>query len=218
MEKNPQIPARQIMKRPFKYRRFYDWLAPIYATAQRLLPMWRRYTEEALPWLPPTGAVLEIGPGPGLLLEKLAGRHPLAVGLDLSPGMLREASRRLRRAHRRTRLVRGDATHLPFAPDSFEGVATTFAFSAIPDGLTAMGEMARVLCPAGVLALVDAGYPSDRNRIGMGLARLWELGGDFMRDEAALMGQAGLEVIVRRELGAFNSIRLVVGRKPPLER
>lgn len=202
------------MSKPFNYRRFYDLLAPIYATGQRLLPMWRRYTEEVLPWLPPIGAVLEIGPGPGVLLEKLAGRHPLAVGLDLSPGMVREAGQRLRRAHRSTRLVRGDATHLPFASASFDGIATTFALSAIPDGLAAMREMARVLRPAGVLALVDAGYPDDGNRVGSGLARLWELGGDFMRDEAALMEQAGLDVFLRREFGAFDSIRLVVGRKP----
>jgi ubiquinone/menaquinone biosynthesis C-methylase UbiE len=203
------------MNKPFNYQRFYDLLAPIYATGQRLLPMWRRYTEQVLPWLPYTGAVLEIGPGPGMLLEKLAGRHSLAVGFDLSPGMLREAQRRLRRAHRYTRLVRGDATHLPFAPRSFDGIATTFTFSAIPDGQAAMREMARVLRPAGVLALVDAGYPSDGNRGGAALARLWELGGDFMRDEAALMDQAGLEVVKRREFGAFSGMRLVVGRKPP---
>ncbi len=202
------------MDKPFNYQRFYDWLAPFYGIGLNLLPMWRGYTEEALPWLPPTGAVLEIGPGPGMLLEKLAGRHPLAVGLDLSPGMLRQTQRRLRRAHRYTRLTRADAVRLPFAPESFDGIVTTFAFSAIPDGPAAINEMTRVLRADGVLALVDAGYPSDGNRIGTGLARLWELGGDFMRDEAALMSQAGLDVIKQREFGAFDSIRLVVGRKP----
>ena len=201
------------MNKPFNYQRFYDWLAPFYATGQRLLPMWRRYTQEVLPWLPPTGDVLEIGPGPGVLLEQLAGRHPLAVGVDLSPGMLHESQRRLRRAHRRTRLVRADTTRLPFVAGSFDGIAITFALSAVPDGLGAVHEMARVLRPAGVLALVDAGYPRSGNRIGSVLARLWELGGDFMRDEAALMTQAGLEIAVRREFGVGDGIRLVVGRK-----
>lgn len=202
------------MSRPFNYERFYDWLSPIYATGQRLLPMWRRYTEELLPWLPPAGVVLEIGPGPGVLLEKLAGRHPLAVGLDLSSGMLRQAQARLRRAHRYTRLLQADTTCLPLASESFDGVATTFALSAVSDGLGAVREMARILRPGGVLALVDAGYPSDGNRVGSLLARLWELGGDFMRNEAALMRQAGLGIVARREFGAFNGIRLVVGRKP----
>ena len=204
------------MSRSFHYQRFYDRIAPLYATAMRLLPVWRHYTEQVLPWLPPGGAVLEIGPGPGVLLAQLAGRYSLAVGLDLSPGMLQEARRRLRRASRPVRLVQGEATRLPFAAHSFDGIVTTFTFSAIPDGLAAMGEMARLLRPAGVLALVDAGIPGDGNPLGTGLARLWTLFGDFMRDEAALMRQAGLEVIVRQEFGAFNGIRLVVGRQPPL--
>jgi ubiquinone/menaquinone biosynthesis C-methylase UbiE len=203
-----------LVSRSFDYQRFYDFLAPLYGIGQRLIPVWRRYTEAALPWLPPSGAVLEIGPGPGLLLTQLAERYSPAVGLDLSPGMIRQAQRRLRRANLPARLVRADVTRLPLATSSFDGIATTFMFSAIHDGLAAMREMARVLRPAGRLALVDAGVPSDGNLIGTGLARLWELFGDFMRDEAALMREAGLQVIERREFGAFNGIRLVVGRKP----
>jgi ubiquinone/menaquinone biosynthesis C-methylase UbiE len=202
------------MARAFNYERFYDLLAPFYGTGLRLLPMWRRYTEAVLPWLPDNGAVLEIGPGPGMLLQQLAGRYPLAVGLDLSPGMLHQARKRLHRAHRYARLVRGDAVHLPFAARSLDAVATTFTFSAIPAGLSAMQEMKRVLRPGGVLALVDAGYPSDGNPIGTALARLWEAGGDFMRDEAALVAQAGFEIVHRREFGAFSHIRIVVARKP----
>jgi len=205
------------MRKPFSQRRFYDRLAPLYALGQRLLPMWRRYTEVVLPWMPPTGAVLEIGPGPGLLLSKLAGRHPLAVGLDHSPGMLREAQRCLRRAHRRTRLIRADAVHLPLAADTIDGISTTFTLGAIPDGLEAVREMARVLRPNGVLALVDAGYPANGNCVGNALARLWELGGDSLRDEAALMGQVGLQIVLRQEFGAFGGMRLVVARKPPVE-
>jgi ubiquinone/menaquinone biosynthesis C-methylase UbiE len=148
------------------------------------------------------------------LLEKMAGRHPMAIGFDLSPGMLRQAKRRLQSAHRYTNLVQGDATQLPFASESLAGIATTFAFSAIPDGLEAVREMTRILSPGGVLALVDAGYPSDGNRVATALARLWELGGDFMRDEARLMREIGLEIVIRREFGAFDHIRLVVGRKP----
>jgi hypothetical protein len=35
-----------------------------------------------------------------------------------------------------------------------------------------------------------------------------------MRDEADMMCQTGLEIVVRREFGAFTGMRLVVGRKP----
>jgi len=33
-----------------------------------------------------------------------------------------------------------------------------------------------------------------------------------MRDEAALMHAVGFEIIERREFGAFNGLRLIVGR------
>lgn len=196
------------------YQRLYDRMAPFYGPAMRLFPMWRDYVRQVLPWLPRTGAILEIGPGPGWLLEQLAVEYPLVVGVDLSWGMIREARQRLREAGLPANLAEGNAVHLPFATNSFDGIATSFTFSAIPDGLGAMREMTRVLRPAGILGLVDAGIPSDGNPIGVGLARAWELFGDYMRDEAAIMRDAGLEIVERREFGAFNSIRLVVGRKP----
>lgn len=209
------------MSQLFNLNAFYDRLAPAYAAAMDLAPVWRRYTEAVLSHLPDGGAALEVGPGPGLLLARLSARYPLAVGLDRSSGMLRQAGRRLCRARRPVRLSRGEATLLPFASGSFDAVAMTFTLSAIPDGLAAVREIVRVLRnpdpesdqPGGVLALVDAGYPGDGNLIGTRLARLWELFGDHMRDEVALMEEAGLEVITRREFGVGDSIRLVVGRK-----
>ena len=201
------------MSKEFDYERLYNWMAPFYAPAMRLLPIWRRYTEEALPWLPPTGAILEIGPGPGVLLKKIARRYPQTFGFDLAPGMLRLAQKRLHDAQLVARLTQGDALHLPFVQNSFEAIVMTFVFSAFPDGPGAMRELARILCPNGLLVLVDGGVPSDGNRIGRGLAHTWELFGDYMRDEAALMREAGLTIVRRKEFGAFNSVRLVVGKK-----
>ena len=202
------------MSKATDYRRLYDRLAPFYAPAIRLLPMWRRYTEAVLPWLPEDGVLLEIGPGPGVLLTQIAARPGVAVGLDLSPGMLVRAQDRLRRAGHPARLVQGDIVQLPFAAHTFDGIALTFMFSAVPDGPAAMGELARVLRPGGVIALVDACEPADHNRMAMGLARLWERFGDFMRDESALMRAAGLDVVEQREFGAFHSVRITVGRLP----
>ncbi len=197
----------------FDYRRFYDCIAPVYAAAQWALPVWRRYTHAVLPWLPESRAVLEIGPGAGLLHTLLARKYPFAVALDLAPRMLHETRARLHRTGKPARLVQADAQHLPFARESFDGVALTFVFSAIPDGAAALREMARVLRPGGVIALVDACEPHSGNPVGMWLARQWERFGDFMRDEAALMRAAGLDVIHCREFGAFDSIRITVGRK-----
>lgn len=194
-------------------RRLYDRLAPLYGPALRLVPFWRGYTEAALPWLP-DGAVLEIGPGPGVLLATIAQTHPFAAGLDLSPGMLRKARERLQRLGLPVRLARGDAARLPFEAARFDAVVMTFAFSAIPDGDAAMHEIARVLRPGGVIALVDACDPGPQNRAAHWLAKTWTLFGDVMRDEAALMRAAGLTVIEQRQFGAFDSIRITVGRRP----
>ena len=198
------------------YQQLYDRMAPFYATGMRLLPVWRRYTEAVLPWLDEAatgGPILEVGPGPGVLLTKLTRRFDVAVGLDLSSGMLTQAQQRLRDAGLPARLVQGNAATLPFASSSFAAVTLTFAFSAFPDGLAAMQEIARVLQPGGLLVLVDAAEPDDGNAAGMALARMWEMFNDFMRDEAGLMRQAGLEIIECHNFGAFRSIRLTVGRR-----
>jgi ubiquinone/menaquinone biosynthesis C-methylase UbiE len=194
-----------------KYRRLYNWMARIYAPLVRLFPMWRRYIEAVLPWLLEGGAVLEIGPGPGILLQQIADRQPFAVGLDLSRGMLNRAQRRVASLDS-AQLVQGNAVRLPFAEGAFDGVVLTFTFSAIPDGQPAMDGIARVLRPGGVVALVDA--TQDGGRIAYLLGQAWKLFGDIMRDEAALMRAAGLDVVEQRMFGAFDSIRITVGRKP----
>ncbi|MEA3336983.1 MAG: class I SAM-dependent methyltransferase [Chloroflexota bacterium] len=198
------------------YQQMYDRMAPFYAGAMRLIPPWRRYTEQVLPWLydlSPEATVVEIGPGPGVLLEKLTRLFPVTIGLDLSTGMLQRAAERLEDRGLPPRLVQGNATSLPLATESVDAVVATFTFSAIPDGERAMMEFARVLKPGGQVILVDAGEPADGNPMGVALARLWERFDDFMREEADLMRLVGLTVIERRDFGAFDSIRLVMGRK-----
>lgn len=197
----------------FNYRRLYDSMAPFYGALWEHIPPWYRYTQAVLPELPVGRALLEIGPGPGVLHEQLVERYPLVVGLDLSSGMLHKTQQRLRRARKPARLVCGDAVALPLAANTFDAVTMTFVFSAIPDGLAAMREFYRVLRPGGVLVMVDAGIPDDDNLPARVLARTWELFGDRMRDEAGLMEEVGFEVTRREQFGAFRGIRLLVGRK-----
>ena len=196
------------------YERLYDRLAPVYGFLWERIGPWLRYTRRALPLLEGTTRVLELGPGPGVLHREIAEGRPLTVGLDISQRMLQRAQERLRRANVQADLIRGDAVRLPMADASVDAVVATFVLSAIPDGVGALREAGRVLCPGGLVVLVDAGYPSDGNLGGRFLAWLWTLFGDVLRDEAELMRQAGLEVVEREEFGAFRGIRLVVGRKP----
>ncbi len=89
--------------------------------------------------------VLEVGCGTGLILERLGAVATSAVGLDLSPGMLRAARAR------GLDVVQGLATALPFADESFDLVCSFKVLAHVPDIRMALGEMARVCAPGGTV-------------------------------------------------------------------
>jgi len=114
---------------------------------------WSRWRESVVPFLA-DGPLLDLGCGTGALAESLSQRGFKVVGLDREPSMLR-------RAHRRTilrsRLVRGDATRLPFRSATFASCIATFPANFILQPTT-LDEIARLLRPGGVLAIVMSGY------------------------------------------------------------
>jgi ubiquinone/menaquinone biosynthesis C-methylase UbiE len=97
-------------------------------------------------------ALLDLGCGTGLLLQRLARELPAdLVGCDYSAGMLAHAAARLDEGA--VALVRGDAQRLPFRDRSFDALVSTEAFHCFPDQDGALAEMARVLVPGGTLVL-----------------------------------------------------------------
>lgn len=171
-----------------------------------------RYRRRTLPYLPAPGCrVLEIGFGSGKLHLELA-RHYELSGLDLAPGMVALTQKRLAARGLRSDVRQGDACALPWPAAHFDAVVSTFAFSAIPDAETALDEMVRVLKPGGNLIIVDAGESERGTWFARALAALWELCGDFMRDEAALLAARGLEV-ERDEFGPGGCVHVVIGTK-----
>jgi ubiquinone/menaquinone biosynthesis C-methylase UbiE len=89
--------------------------------------------------------VLEVGCGTGLVLRRIASFAKSARGLDLSPGMLEKARAR------GLDVVEGSATALPFADESFDVTCSFKVLAHIPDIELALGEMARVTRPGGVM-------------------------------------------------------------------
>ncbi len=91
-----------------------------------------------------TGArVLEAGCGTGLILGRVAEFAASAVGIDLSPGMLKKAH------ERGLRVANASITELPFADASFD-VAYSFKVLAHIEAIgKALSEMARVVRPGG---------------------------------------------------------------------
>ena len=93
--------------------------------------------------------VLDVGCGNGHYLEALASRGVGAVGCDLSAGMLASAGDH--------RLVRADASRLPFADASFGTVLAAHMLYHVADVPSTARELRRVLAPGGVLVAVTNG-------------------------------------------------------------
>jgi SAM-dependent methyltransferase len=105
--------------------------------------------------LAPGRTLLEVGCGIGRFL---AGTG--AIGLDISPGMLAEARRRLPAA----RLVQGSGRELPFADASLDAILAVDSFPYIVQAGLAeahLAEAARVLRPEGELLVFNYAYRSE---------------------------------------------------------
>jgi ubiquinone/menaquinone biosynthesis C-methylase UbiE len=169
----------------------------------------RRTTLEYIP--ESAESVLEIGIGPGKLHRLLATRYQCA-GVDIARGMLRMTKRRLQKQGLTSALCRGDSLDLPWADASFDAVVSSFVLSAIAEGQNAINEMRRVVKPGGTIIILDAGEAEDRNWFAHTLAVMWELFGDFMRDERTFMRKVGLTV-TRHEMGPGGCVHIVVGKR-----
>lgn len=89
--------------------------------------------------------VLEVGCGTGLVLERIARFARKARGIDLSPGMLEKARAR------GLDVSEGSATDLPFDDASFDVTCSFKVLAHVRDIERALGEMARVTRPGGVI-------------------------------------------------------------------
>jgi len=196
----------------------YEALPAVYNAVDWLtFGVWWRLVRRSLNFVPLGGCVLEVGFGPGRLQVELAKRADMCLGLDLAWGMCHFTQERLLRANLPSRLVRGDALRLPFADNTFDSVISTFAVSGIPNGNCVLQEMARVTATNGRIVLVDIGLPSNGNRLGTSLARLWERMGDFLYDLPQMITAVGLTLTAFEEFGPGNHIRAVVGQKTTVQ-
>lgn len=100
--------------------------------------------------------VLEVGCGAGQCSRWLAEHGALATGVDLSSGMLEQASRLQRENPLGPDAVpptflQADARSLPFPSDSFDIVFSSYgALPFVKDAETVLAEAARVLRPGGL--------------------------------------------------------------------
>ena len=162
--------------------------------------------------LDPTQRVLDIGCGRASVLRFLDDRVRFErepIGLDFSEAVLALARRDEAGGRRRSALVRGGATTLPFAERAFELVLCGYVAKHLDDdGLRdLLDEIWRVLAPGG-LALIWEFAPSGRARLDA-WNRRW-IGGrvrePHMRSSRTLLGfaeRAGFPFAIDARLRPF---------------
>ena len=147
-------------------------LGPTYNRYASLLsfgqdPRWRRFLVSRLD-VGPEQTVLDVATGTGAVAAALVRRTGCSViGLDQSTEMLEEARRRVPDG---VRLVEGDAEHLPFPDNSFDGLTFTYLLRYVDDPAGTLRELARVVRPGGTVASLEFAVPGSPAVRG-----LWEL-------------------------------------------
>ncbi len=105
------------------------------------------------------GDVLDIGIGTGETLRRLqASDVPVTsyTGVDLSTGMLAQASRYSAGSRFPVRLQQANAESLSmFGDHSFDTVTASLVLCTVPDSEAALREMARVVKPSGKIVLIE---------------------------------------------------------------
>jgi demethylmenaquinone methyltransferase/2-methoxy-6-polyprenyl-1,4-benzoquinol methylase len=155
-------------KEPARIAGMFDAIAGRYDRLNHLLSAGfdRRWRRRAVRELRFQGGehVLDVCTGTADLALEAVTAVPAArrvVGIDFSGEMLRLARGKVLDASLgdRIRLVRGDATRLPFDEARFDAAMVAFGIRNVVDPAAACRECRRVLRPGGQLAILEFGFP-----------------------------------------------------------
>jgi len=201
-------------------QRAYDRLAGVYDLffGVILQPGRRR----ALAGIPPTPGlrVLELGIGTGLTAPYYRPEWRV-IGVDLSPGMLQQARKRLRDlgTGATVGLLQADGARLPFADECFDVVLAPYVMSVVPDPIGVGREIRRVCRPDGRVIILNhfLGQESWRQRLEHWLSPVTARIG-FRTDLSLpwLLAGSGLEAVALQSVNVPSIWTLVTCVRAPV--
>jgi ubiquinone/menaquinone biosynthesis C-methylase UbiE len=114
-----------------------------------------RYGETKRKWFSRSaGLTLLVAVGTGLDLQYFPSEQKV-VGIDISSKMLEKAKGKLNVNTSNIGLVRADVQMLGFANNSFDSVVTSCTFCSVPDPVSGLEELKRVMKPGGKLLMFE---------------------------------------------------------------
>ncbi len=120
--------------------------------------------------------VLDLGSGtgyPALLGAQTVGVTGRVTGMDLAEEMLAAADRKAARLSlTNVSFKTGDATSLPFEPNSFDAITSRFCLMFLPEIPKAASEIARVIKPGSWVAAAVWSAPEKNPSIGLSMAAI----------------------------------------------
>jgi len=143
----------------------------------------------------PTERWLEAACGPGVISRRLARSAGSVDGIDVTPEMIATARREADAAGiDNVTFEVADATNIPAPDSSYDGAVTRFSLHHIPVPARLLRELARVVRPGGIIAVLDHLADDEPE------ARSWAQEIERLRDPShwASLSQARLHEIGRQ--------------------